>query len=211
MRIVCFGDTHGYHKKMQIPNGDLLIFAGDYTKDHTKDEIRQLIQFNEWLEKFHHRHKLFISGNHDFFLEREHYAAVSHITNATYLNDSETTVDGLKIWGSPISPYFNGWAFNRHPGPEIQRHWDMIPDDIDILITHGPPAGILDKTKDGDRAGSVDLKNTINDRLKNLKLHVFGHIHESWGKEEHNGVIYVNCSKGYHWLGQHKPAITVEI
>ena len=211
MRIVCFGDTHGYHKKVQIPHGDMLIFAGDYTKDHTEDEIGQLTRFNEWLGKFRHSHKLTIAGNHDWFFHFNHHYATNLVTNATYLNDSMTTIDGLKIWGSPITPYFRGWAFNRHPGPEIQRHWDMIPDDIDILITHGPPAGILDKVESGEKVGSVDLKNTINERLNSLKLHVFGHIHPAWGKEEHNGVIYVNCSKGYHWLGENKPAIVVEI
>lgn len=209
MRIVCFADTHGYHKKVQIPHGDLLIFAGDYTYDQN-DEAGQLSKFNEWLGKFKHKHKIVIAGNHDWLFEKDHYHAVSLLTNAIYLNDSLATVENLKIWGSPITPYFNGWAFNRHPGPEIQRHWDLIPDDIDILVTHGPPAGILDKTEEGIKVGSIELKEKIKS-LKNLKLHVFGHMHPAWGREEHDGVVYVNCAKGYHWHGQNKPAITVKI
>jgi Icc-related predicted phosphoesterase len=223
VRIVCFSDTHGYHKKVKIPHGDVLIYAGDYTYDQN-DEVGQLTRFNKWLGKFSHDHKIMIAGNHDWLFERDHYHAASLVSNATYLNDSEAHVNGLKVWGSPITPAFNNWAFNRDRGEAIKRHWDMIPDDIDILVTHGPPRGILDEVE-GDtgywmdqgkrkarerHVGCDDLLAAIC-RLKNLKLHVFGHLHGSWGNEVHGGIRYVNCSCGYWWHGQRKPAIVVEI
>lgn len=222
MRIVCFADTHGSHEKAKIPEGDMLVFAGDYTYDHHKKEVKQITRFNQWLGKHPHKHKIMIAGNHDKFCERDHYQASGYITNAIYLNDSGATVAGLKVWGSPISPFFNNWAFNRRRGAEIKRHWDMIPDDTQILITHGPPSGILDEVSTqaywhglskGDsrkHVGCDDLAAAIC-RLHKLKLHVFGHVHESWGREDIGGKVYVNCSMGYHWMGQWREPIVVEI
>jgi Icc-related predicted phosphoesterase len=215
MRIVCVADTHGYHEDLQIPDGDLLIFAGDYAKNDY-NEMGQLAKFNEWLGKLP-MPVIVIAGNHDWIFEKSHHQAANILANATYLNDSTVMINGLKIWGSPVSPRFLDWAFNRDRGPDIDRHWQMIPDDVDVLITHGPPYGILDMVRmrgtkvrsTGDpHQGCEDLKRRIA-QLSRLKLHVCGHLHEGYGREEHNGVQYVNASKGYHPIAN--PAIVVEM
>jgi Icc-related predicted phosphoesterase len=101
-------------------------------------------------------------------------------------------LDGLKFWGSPVTPWFHNWAFNRIDD-KINEHWDLIPNDINVLITHGPPYLTLDATKSGLRVGCPRLSNKIKD-LTDLKVHVFGHIHEASGIVEKDGVTYVNAS-----------------
>ena len=201
MRIVNWGDTHGYHADIEMPDGDMFIFSGDMMKWNS-GEIQQTIKFNEWLGKLPYRHILFVPGNHDKSFERDYNHMKFLLSNAICLNDSMVEVEGLKIWGSPITPTFLDWAFLRERGETIARHWNMIPDDVDILITHGPPYGIMDlcppwRERPTERAGCKDLLKRVKE-LKNLKLHVFGHIHEEYGTHEQDGVTFVNCSKGYH-------------
>ncbi|MBC7410804.1 MAG: metallophosphoesterase, partial [Arcicella sp.] len=112
--------------------------------------IEEIEMFNEWMGSLPHRHKVVIAGNHDFFFEKYPKEAKRLITNATYLNDSGILIEGLHIWGSPIQPWFYDWAFNRKRGKDIRKHWDLIPTNTDILITHGPPFGILDATERGE-------------------------------------------------------------
>jgi Icc-related predicted phosphoesterase len=107
-------------------------------------------------------------------------------------------VEGLRIWGSAITPYFCNWAWNRYRGAEIKRHWDKIPNDIDVLVTHGPPHKILDtilRTDPvmGNNVGCQDLFNKILE-IPTLKHHFFGHIHGGYGHENFNGVDYWNCA-----------------
>lgn len=209
MRVVCFSDTHGHHSKLKdVPDGDILIFAGDYTYDQ-RDEIKQLSRFNKWLGTLPHKHKIMIAGNHDWLFEREHYLATGIVTNAIYLNDSSTTIGKLKVWGSPVTPAFNNWAFNRQRGSEIKRHWNMIPDDTNILVTHGPSRGVLDWDA-RKHLGCDDLAATLC-KLHNLKLHVFGHIHSGHGQENNGGVQYVNGACGYWWHHQWNQPIVVDI
>jgi Icc-related predicted phosphoesterase len=189
LRIVCISDTHGGHDAFQIPTGDILLHAGDFSKRGKEHEI---IAFNDWLGKLPHKHKVVIAGNHDFGMEKYPEKAHQWITHAHYLNDSEITIEGLRIWGSPITPWFFDWAFNRYRGADIRKHWDLIPHGIDILITHGPPKDILDKTARGEGVGCEDLAVAIA-RVR-PRLHVFGHIHEAHGKEEKDGTTYLNAS-----------------
>jgi Icc-related predicted phosphoesterase len=115
----------------------------------------------------------------------------------TYLNDSGVEIDGIKFWGSPVTPRFFDWAFNRDA--DIQYHWNMIPYDTNVLITHGPPYGILDLTvREGKPVGCHYLRRRLFD-LKDLKVHSFGHIHEGFGQqvgdvEDFEGVHFVNAS-----------------
>ncbi len=190
MKIVCISDTHTLHKNMKIPDGDLLIHAGDVSSRGKLDEI---IQFNDWLGTLPHRHKVVIAGNHDFYFESNPSHAKSLITNAIYLNDNGVEIKGIKIWGSPIQPWFYDWAFNRQRGEDIRKHWELIPTDTDILITHGPPYGILDETTRGELVGCEDLLEVIQQRVK-PRLHVFGHIHESYGKTEIDETTFVNAA-----------------
>lgn len=141
MRIVCLSDTHNHHDFITVPDGDLLIHAGDLTGRGTMPEV---LAVNKWLGTLPHRHKIIIAGNHDFGFEREPALFRSLITNAIYLQHEAVEVAGLKIFGSPYTPWFHNWAFNVQSPADMARHWSRIPDDTDILITHGPPEGVLD-------------------------------------------------------------------
>lgn len=190
MRLVLISDTHGKHNEVAVPEGDLLIHAGDISGRGRPHEIQA---FMDWFGARPHPHKIFIAGNHDFLAEDKPDQFLAMVpTNVTYLNDSGTEVEGIKIWGSPIQPWFHNWAFNRQRGPEIAKYWDLIPPDTDILITHGPPFGILDRIVHGDRVGCEDLLAKLQSQKP--KLHVFGHIHEAYGHIERDGVQYVNAS-----------------
>jgi Icc-related predicted phosphoesterase len=154
------------------------------------DEIKE---FNQWLGTLPHRHKIVIAGNHDLYLESASSMANVFITNAIYLEDSGITIEGLKIWGSPISPNYQDWAFNRERGEAIRKHWEMIPADTDILITHCPPFGILDFTDRGKHEGCEDLLAIIQKKVK-PRLHVFGHIHDAHGQVKIGETLFINAS-----------------
>jgi len=194
LKIDCISDLHLFHPKLE--GGDILLCAGDLTF-HGK--IHKVIEMLKWLSEQDYKHIVYIAGNHDktfdFFPE-----AVKHIQdgfpNLTYLNDNGTECEGLKIWGSPITPAFgSGWAFNRY-AHEIGDHWKLIPNDIDILITHGPPYGILDKVAHSygrdPHVGCPKLLEKVQ-KIK-PKVHLFGHIHEAYGQIEQDGITYVNAS-----------------
>jgi len=116
-----------------------------------------------------------------------------------YLEDSGIEIDGVSFWGSPWQPEFNHWAFNLYRGEQLAQKWALIPDDTDVLITHGPPLGILDFVPSGEHVGCEDLKNRV-DQMPSLKAHIFGHIHYSYGMVARNGKYFVNaanCSEEY--------------
>jgi Icc-related predicted phosphoesterase len=191
MRIVCLSDTHLKTAGLAVPDGDLLLHAGDLTGRGSKDEVRAALR---WLSGLPHRHKVVIAGNHDWLFQTDPAAARALLaeTDLVYLQDAEATVLGLRIWGSPWQPWFMDWAFNAERGADIRQHWLKIPPGIDVLITHGPPAGILDRTIDGRDVGCADLLDIV--RVVRPKLHVFGHIHEGAGRVERDGVVFVNAS-----------------
>jgi Icc-related predicted phosphoesterase len=200
MKIICISDTHNLHKDLKIPDGDILIHAGDMTCVGGIDEIKE---FNQWLGTLPHRHKIVIAGNHDLYLESVPSMANVFITNAIYLNDSGIEIEGLKIWGSPISPNYGDWAFNRERGEAIRKHWEMIPEDTDILITHCPPFGILDwsdyasqcehTTMAKKHEGCKDLLEIVRQKIK-PRLHVFGHLHNAHGQVKIGETLFINAS-----------------
>lgn len=190
MKIVCISDTHGKHKQVELPDGDILIHAGDISG---RGEIWQVESFLQWFSARPHTHKVLIAGNHDFLAERNSVLFRELVPdNVIYLNDSGTEIEAIKIWGSPVSPWFYDWAFNRRRGEEIKRHWDLIPEDTNILITHGPAYGIQDLTFDGQMVGCEELNKRIFDIRP--KLHVCGHIHEAYGMTEIDGITFINAS-----------------
>lgn len=189
MRIVCISDTHNKHNYIDVPDGDILIHAGDFS---SYGKLNEITSFNEWLGGLNHKHKVIIAGNHDLLFEDDPNLASSLITNAIYLQDSGIKIEGLNFWGSPVSPRFYDWAFNKNRGEEIKAYWNLIPKNTDILITHCPPYDILDKTFLEENVGCVDLAKKILEIKP--KLSVFGHIHQSYGKIEKNGITYVNAS-----------------
>lgn len=213
-KICAISDTHSYHRKLVIPECDLLIHAGDIT---WKGELDIIEDFSNWLKELPIKHKIIVMGNHEIGLENSAKGniAIKMIegSGAIYLENTSTIIDGLKIHGSPCSPFFHNWQWNRHRGKDIAAEWAKIPNDVDILITHSPPYMILDEVPRGvssvENVGCKDLLERI-DQLKQLKLNVFGHIHEGASETpmERYGVKYVNassCNKKYEPIN--KPVV----
>lgn len=187
--IVAISDTHARHRAVEVPEADVLLHAGDITEH---GEVAQVTLFNDWIGTLPHLHKVVIAGNHDFCFERQPERSRSLLTNCTYLQDEEVTVMGLRIWGSPWQPWFFDWAFNLERGAEIREKWDLIPDGIDVLMTHGPPFGHGDRTRQGDEVGCRELLEAVG-RVR-PRLHVFGHIHEAAGASSDGTTTFVNAS-----------------
>ena len=209
--IVCISDTHGEHESVELPRGDVLVHAGDVTAHGTESDWRR---FLDWFASRDFAHRLFVAGNHDSFPEAasERAACLAREKGVTWLNDSGYRVDGVRFWGSPITPRFHDWAFMRDPGPDIERHWALIPDDTDVLIMHGPPIDVLDEVErpDGtrERTGCPSLARRI--RRVRPALHVFGHIHEGYGRIEDDGTTYLNVSTMNNGYRIANPPVVVE-
>ena len=189
MRIISISDTHGLHDDLDIPDGDVLVHAGDMT---SHGRLAQIKGFNEWFGSFPHKYKIVISGNHDWGFQNQSKQAKELLTSCIYLQDESVEIEGVKFFGTPWQPDFYNWAFNLPRGKELKSIWENIPDETDVLITHSPPFGILDQVLSGESVGCEDLRNRI-DNL-NLKAHIFGHIHESYGTELIGDCQFANAS-----------------
>ena len=188
MRIVLISDTHGLHRQLEVPEGDLLIHAGDLTMNSKPDWMYR--HFNIWLGELPHRHKIVIPGNNDYLLEDPRERKV--ITNAILLVDSGVEVEGIRIWGSPVTPLYGG-AFGKSNPEDRKRHWAQIPDGLDILITHTPPFAILDHGGHSERReGCPQLLEAVFRALP--LVHVFGHIHAGYGTLRTDNTLFVNAS-----------------
>lgn len=192
MRIYPIADLHGHLP--YTPPCDLLVIAGDVCPvvDHGVDRQRTWLDadFRAWLLRQPAREKVGIAGNHDFLAQFE--PDFMRSLPWVYLQDEATEIAGLKIFGSPWTPTFFNWAFMKDD-PELEDIWAAIPSDTQLLITHGPPRGFGDRTRRGVTAGSWTLLKRIQ-QLKELKLHVFGHIHEDPGAWTYNGVLLINST-----------------
>ncbi len=192
-RIVCLSDTHNANEQIAVPDGDILIHAGDATITGTFDEI---LKFDKWFANLPHKIKIFVAGNHDWLFETNNsYARALLSRNVIYLQDSFIEIEGLKIYGSPWQPRFFDWAFNLNRGAELAEKWKLIPNDTDILITHGPPFGILDEVPRQfwvENTGCEELIKKVEEIRP--KLHLFGHIHCGYGTTEKFGVKFINAS-----------------
>lgn len=188
MKFVCMADTHELHDYFQVPDGDIYIHAGDFTNLGTKDAI---INFNNYLSRLPHRYKIIIAGNHDLMFEKNPKLAKSLLTKCIYLYDSAIEIKGIKIYGTPYTPWFHNWAFNLRRGEPLRKKWSLIPENTDILITHGPPLGHGDLVNNSQE-GCEDLLNRIK-QLK-IKYHIFGHIHEKYGITKDGNTIFINAS-----------------
>lgn len=199
-KIVCISDTHGYHRSLDIPDGDILIHAGDI--DPVWGSIYELMDFLDWLGELPHKHKVFIAGNHDLEFESKPFVCMELIKKkdtGIYLENTHVTLDGIKIFGSPYQVPFAG-AFNVSDNRR-KSMWDSIEDDTKIVVTHNPPFGILDKAYRYEPDSYEQYMESTGDpflttRLLEIKpkLSVFGHIHESYGKLKKNGTTYVNAA-----------------
>lgn len=189
LRIVCISDTHNLLHEVDVPPGDILVHTGDFTGRGTEKEIRA---FAEALARLPHEHKLVIAGNHDFLFEEDSDRARELLGDCIYLEDSGATVLGIEFWGSPWQPRFGDWAFNLDRGEALAEKWALVPESTEVLLTHGPPHGILDCLASDGRIGCEDLTIALP-RIR-PKLHVFGHIHEDYGILEREGILHVNAS-----------------
>lgn len=188
MRLVCISDTHNLHERVVVPDGDVLVHAGDATR---RGKERELRAFDAWLGTLPHRHKIVVAGNHDFAFQQVPGAA-GWLTNAHYLQDRAVVLDGVRFYGSPWQPWFHDWAFNLPRGAPLDEVWARIPTGTDVLVTHSPPHGTLDTTVHGETVGCEALAAHVA-RLR-PRVHVFGHIHEGYGQLERDGTRFVNAS-----------------
>ena len=194
MRIILISDTHGRHKEVTIPNGDILIHSGDFSGRGDPYEVKD---FLEWFTSQPHTNKIFIAGNHDLSFEDKPAWLRDMLDklapNIFYLEDSLVTIDDVKFYGSPWQPEFHDWAFNLVRGPELAKKWAKIPLDTNVLITHGPAYRYLDYTIFGHQnVGCHDLL----ERIKKVKpqIHTCGHIHHSHGSKYDQYTTYFNAS-----------------
>lgn len=196
MIIDCISDLHGYFPEM--PGGDLLIVAGDLT---ARDSPIEYGHFSAWIQRQRYKKKILIAGNHDNYLFNKSHESIKDVYSdieAEYLCDSGTEFEGLKIWGSPWTSKFPGinphcCAFTLDCESKLCEKWALIPDDIDILITHSPSFGNFDYTTRGESVGSLSL--WLKSLIVRPKIHVFGHIHEAYGHVVHpNGIHLINAS-----------------
>lgn len=213
MKVVCISDTHCQHKFVDVPEGDILVHSGDFLG---RGDMAELFKFNAWLTNQPHKYKIVVPGNHDKIFEKNEGMARGALSGATHiLIDKYVEIEGLKIYGSPWQPEFNNWAFNLPRGEALKEKWSLIPENLDLLITHGPPKGILDTFPDWEvfdytfthlpkdqwvprkiqvqkSVGCEELLEAVM-RVK-PKYHVFGHIHDSYGTKVVDGTTFVNAS-----------------
>lgn len=191
MRAVLCSDLH-MNFPDDLPDGDLVVMCGDYSYRGT---IQETNDFNEWLASLPHRYKIFIAGNHDFIFQNNKSLAKNMITapDTFYLEDSGIELQGIKIWGTPWTPTFYDWAFMLDDeSPQMEARMKVIPSGLDLLISHGPPKGILSMTTGGDDAGCSSLLAAIE--RAQPRFVACGHIHEGYGQQQLGSSLIINCS-----------------
>lgn len=199
MKLCCLSDYHSQHsglKPTDFEPHDITLFAGDWTGPRNPDKaLGATIHFLRWIATLPSRYQVIIAGNHD--CTPIHHTAAFQAELAAhpsiiYLENSSTTIDNLVIYGSPYTPPFFDWHFMASEN-ELRRMYKSIPSDCNILLTHGPTYGILDETDRGVSAGSYALRDIIP-TLSQLKLHVFGHIHEAYGIQQLDSYTAINAA-----------------
>ncbi|MEM9259863.1 MAG: metallophosphatase domain-containing protein [Bacteroidota bacterium] len=190
MQLTLLADTHGLHRQLPELAGEVLIHAGDFCGP---DRKALPVDFFDWLADLDFRHKILIAGNHDFIAEEQPDFFVACLPpEVIYLEDDGCWIEGYHFWGSPVTPNLPSWAFGKHQQQSLHPHWEKIPATVDILITHTPPAGTLDQSSAGYELGCPELSSALP-RIK-PKLHVFGHVHNSYGEVKEGGIHFVNAA-----------------
>jgi Icc-related predicted phosphoesterase len=200
-RIVAVCDTHLFHDELVVPDGDVFIHAGDMCRGGDLEEMARAAAFVRALP---HATKIVVAGNHDRSFVTAHDKARALFDGvAIYLEDEERTIEGIRFYGSPWQPRFHDWAFNLPRGEALKRKWALIPADLDVLVTHGPPHGIGDRSSMGqERAGCEDLRASV--REKKPRVHLFGHIHEDGGAWVIDGTLFANVTT---WECERAPTV----
>ena len=196
MKIIAISDAH-YNINFSVPKADLMLIAGDMEPAFHNPYLSINLQsnwlngeFRYWLVEQPVKEIIFVAGNHSHIFEVSKRDVPKMNKNFHYLEDSFIEIFGLKIYGTPHQLNFNNWAFNLSE-EELSRKWELIPDDVDILLCHSPPYGIMDKTSDNINIGSKSLLKRI-EKIK-PKYIVYGHNHAEYGIIEKNGIKYINC------------------
>jgi Icc-related predicted phosphoesterase len=192
MRIIHLSDTHMLHRRLDVPLGDVLVHSGDFVGEGTLDDYADVF---DWLDAMPHAHKVLVAGNHDALFE--HFADLIRKRvprTVTYLEDSGMTIGGLKFWGSPWTPGYAWMAFTYRAIERGQIRWSSLPNDTDVLVTHGPPYGIFDRNSSGQHIGDKDLLERV--AVIRPTLHLFGHVHDQSGRMKRNGTTFVNAAIG---------------
>jgi Icc-related predicted phosphoesterase len=189
LRLVLLSDTHQLHREVEVPDGDILIHAGDFTMFSKSPNA--IFDFNQWIGELPHRYKIVIPGNHEFFLEADP-SRRSMLDNAIVLLNEGTEIERLRIWGSPVTPLYGG-AFGLSSAEDRKRLYAQIPENTDVIITHGPPYGVLDsEVNSGLHSGCRELFDAVM-RVR-PKLHVFGHVHSAYGVLQTDQTTFVNAA-----------------
>ena len=205
-KMACISDTHNNHNKIQLEPVDILIHSGDGTNFGRESEVNRLI---DWLVEQDAQHIIYVPGNHDIGIEDnwEEYSKWFKDMGIEILRDESVTLTGvsiddfeeyeIKIYGSPMTPQFGNWAFMEERGTAINKYWNLIERDSDILVTHGPPYGILDgvpRFAGGvEHVGCEMLLPAVEQMSP--KYHIFGHIHEGAGEVELKGIKFINAAQ----------------
>lgn len=176
--------------ELDIPDADVIIHSGDVDVR----TLSEFMRFATWYSTLNHPYKILVAGNHDFFIEKasDLVKSICQEMGIIYLENTQVIINGIKIYGSPIVPEFYNWAFMKKRGDEIARIWDKIPHGLDILITHGPPMGIMDIGYGEVHGGCEDLLA----RVKEIKpkYHLFGHFHKGYGTITQDGITFINSA-----------------
>lgn len=198
IKIVAISDTHSHHNEIEIPECDLLIHSGDFVFSHDRAQMYEKDATQDFCAWFRSqdqaKRKIAVAGNHDFICQ-ENEAEVRDMfgPDVDYLVDEGVEVEGWEIWGTPWQPNFHNWAFNVENDHHMWSKLNRIPKDTDILVTHHPPYGILDKSSWGHTCGCPltlrHLKKTLD-----VKLHIFGHIHPGYGMVQKDGIVFCNAT-----------------
>lgn len=200
--VICLSDTHGLHREVTIPDGDILVHTGDFSG--LDKSLDALLDFDKWLGELPHPHKIIVPGNHDSLLE-DHPFPHSLLQNAALLINEEISILGLRIWGSPVTPLYGG-AFGLSSFTDRRKLYVNIPAGIDVLVTHGPPYGLLDFAPGGMHMGCRALIAAVH-RVK-PRVHVFGHIHGAHGVSTGPPTTFVNAALlGANDLLMHAPIV----
>lgn len=210
MKIVCLSDTHGLHNKITVPKCDILVHSGDWTNLGKKEEVED---FAKWLDNLNADEILITPGNHEVFFERNYPESKEWTTKwcprAKILIDESINVGGLNFYFSPWTPSYGfGWAYNAARSevesahifkPYIKEIWDKIPQNVNFLVTHGMPLGVLDLANNQHVGDKYLLHKILS--LKELKYVQGGHLHFCGGKTEKlNDVLVINaaiCNESY--------------
>jgi len=218
MRIWILSDSHTKHEELEVPEGiDLVIYAGDAgASPQLERNHLDLLDFFRWFAQINAKYKLYIPGNHDTSVEHGMHTKDSIAEyGITMLIDETIEIEGIKIFGSPFTPEFGAscWAYNAKRGNSIRKHWAKIEDGTDIIVTHGPVKGMLDRTSQGIQAGCGDLAQVI--QFIAPKYHIGGHIHEEGGKTatsyKYPDTTFINSSvvNLYHEVQNHGHIIEI--